>query len=715
MTTGAPNRTFSGLHPPTQRRAGGTNRRLVRWLCWALCAMVAMTSAIGASAATHASVPQADARQGVLAYIGDDSNLWIVHEDGSRGAALSSGGGVTSFAWSPRGTQIAYVAGGTLLIATLDGSTARTVGTAVESFAWSPTGSSLAYFGERDAAFNETLFVATPDGSLGRMLRTEPSPSSLMWAGEGRLVYVVSPRLGRGFGANQHLVALSIADNGRDLVTPEDGWRWTAPAITPDNKNVIIEGAVDATCGTGGCKKPQLVRLSLENIGMRTVLAQFEFAAVPRNLQISHSGRYLASLSQFHLSGCETVGTTAVTDLTTQRPVPAPAHSATAVGPSGVPLPIADTQAMAWAPNTDMLAEATRTRDYRRCPAMDASYVGAAIYIGNAGNGMTQELTAPTGVFLSEPTWSPAGTDLALVGGSPTALTRSPQVGVGIYVWTLGSTAPERIAGGRAPAWQPVSLPPVLFIPGCGGGPETWTDTGWVANLAAVSDVTSGAASGHLLGATLVGVPSVPAYVLNYRASPGSIADVAGLLPASIDRIREETGATGIVLATHSMGGVLAQYYTSGLSSVGAYRNDVVAAFMVAPPSRGSFLANLAPDLGNIFTCPQASELARNAEGIKVLETATPARLPYSVVAGTRVWVPFVGTTDGVVQADDVRPWNVSYDIRAVDGIHTDPLLLPNAIGALCSTVVSDPCTFELRMDAVVRLFRERYQKEAFR
>jgi hypothetical protein len=92
-----------------------------------------------------------------------------------------------------------------------------------------------------------------------------------------------------------------------------------------------------------------------------------------------------------------------------------------------------------------------------------------------------------------------------------------------------------------------------------------------------------------------------------------------------------------------------------------------------------------------------------------------PARLPYSVIAGTRFWIPFIGTNDGVIQEDDVRPWNVPYEIRAVDGTHTDPLLLPNTISALCSTVLNHPCVLELRLNEVFRLFYDFYWKVAFR
>jgi Tol biopolymer transport system component len=294
--------------------------------------------------------------------------------------------------------------------------------------------------------------------------------------------------------------------------------------------------------------------------------------------------------------------------------------------------------------------------------------------------------------------------------------------GEGHQLWATAVDGSDKrliVQGGpllRGGAWQPREPLPVLFIHGCGGSLSTWTDPGWIAGATEIGDFTAGDASGKLYRAVIPGQPAVPAYALDYHDSQGSIFDLAALIPQAIDKIKEETGAEKVMLATHSMGGVLAEAYVGGLASGQGYDSDVQAAFMVAPPSRGSFLINwLTGNVGNALACPQASELGPNSKSIVRLESTDLPDLDYTVVSGTRFWIPFVGLNDGVIADGDVGLNGAQFEKRQVHGTHIDTPLLPNTVAALCASVVNDPCVPELNMDQVKELFRERYKEDMFK
>jgi hypothetical protein len=172
------------------------------------------------------------------------------------------------------------------------------------------------------------------------------------------------------------------------------------------------------------------------------------------------------------------------------------------------------------------------------------------------------------------------------------------------------------------------------------------------------------------------------------------------------------------MLVTHSMGGVLAQAYAGGLATGRPFENDVAAALMVAPPTRGSFLSNwLTGQLGNALACPQASELGPNSQSISRLRAAVLPELDYTVVSGTRIWIPFVGATDGVVADHDAGIEGIASSKREVDGTHVRAELLPNTIAALCQTIPGlgeRPCTQELDMQEVRDFFRQHYEEDMF-
>ena len=72
----------------------------------------------------------------------------------------------------------------------------------------------------------------------------------------------------------------------------------------------------------------------------------------------------------------------------------------------------------------------------------------------------------------------------------------------------------------------------------------------------------------------------------------------AGELKVVIDAIKRFTGAPGVILVAHSLGGLATRAYIQGigLNRDGAtipYGNDVAALIMISTPNQGSVLANL--------------------------------------------------------------------------------------------------------------------------
>jgi pimeloyl-ACP methyl ester carboxylesterase len=331
-------------------------------------------------------------------------------------------------------------------------------------------------------------------------------------------------------------------------------------------------------------------------------------------------------------------------------------------------------------------------------------------------DGPEQHVHIPVQQDVAGVSHAPGGKAFAFELMGPTRPDAAAQRRTYLTVWVVpvdGSGKAWQIAPGKNPAWQPKALPPTLFVHGCGGGLGTWTDPGWIEGTTEIAHFTAGDASGKLYRGVIPETPAVPAYVLDYHDSAGSIFDLATLLPQAIDKIQEETDAEKVMLATHSMGGMLAQAYVGGLAGLRSYGDDVEAAFMVAPPSRGSFLVNwLTGGAGNALACPQASELGPNSQSISRLRAADLPDLDYSIVSGTRFWIPFVGLNDGVIADGDVGLSSAGYDKRQVQGIHTDVQLLPNTVAALCDTVLNDPCIPELEMDDVRESFRQRYKED---
>lgn len=276
--------------------------------------------------------------------------------------------------------------------------------------------------------------------------------------------------------------------------------------------------------------------------------------------------------------------------------------------------------------------------------------------------------------------------------------------------WILPPMAPGVRPGTMA--WQPAVLPPLLLVHGCGGGLATWTDTGWFADAVEVGQPQYGASTGRVHRGDWTRFHGSSVYAIDYNGSPGTLAELSSLIPAALDLVRSENGDTPVFIATHSMGGVLTQFYLADLASSGPYRDDIAGAYLVAPPTRGAWAANWSPDG---WVCPQSGALEVGSDELRQLESHPPTGAPITITSGTAIWIPFVGDTDGIVAYDDIAPLGVDVPLlREDNGIHVDLQVLPNFLTALCETIppTREPqqqCVNELRIESVVAAMLQAY------
>lgn len=263
-------------------------------------------------------------------------------------------------------------------------------------------------------------------------------------------------------------------------------------------------------------------------------------------------------------------------------------------------------------------------------------------------------------------------------------------------------------------AWEPQPIPALLLVHGCGGSLATWTDVGWMDSSLDLGEIDSGAARGRVARGASVKFPGSSVYAIDYGGSGGTLEELAGLIPEAIKKIRTDEGDLPVFVASHSMGGVLVEFYISGLATPGPYGGDLSGAFLVAPPTRGAWLENWV----SAGPCPQAADLKVGSKELAKLRAAPPTAVPITISSGTAIFVPFVGDTDGVVAYRDIAAVGSSPTLlREKNGIHADSPMLPNFITALCETVPpsrdsTQRCVSELRLETVKTALLDAYVKE---
>ena len=168
---------------------------------------------------------------------GSRYSLWVADADGENAqAALSSPEPIISPAWSPAGTQIAYVSfesrkpvvyvhdvasGRRRLIANFRGSNSAP--------AWAPNGQSLALTLSRDG--NSQLYTIDANGGPAkRLMQSAGIDTEPVYSADGRSIYFVSDR-----GGAPQIYKVSSAGSNAERVTFTGNYN-ISPSVSPDGR-----------------------------------------------------------------------------------------------------------------------------------------------------------------------------------------------------------------------------------------------------------------------------------------------------------------------------------------------------------------------------------------------------------------------------------------------------------------------------------------------
>ena len=168
---------------------------------------------------------------------GSRYSLWVADADGENAqAALSSPEPIISPAWSPAGTQIAYVSfesrkpvvyvhdvasGRRRLIANFRGSNSAP--------AWAPNGQSLALTLSRDG--NSQLYTIDANGGPAkRLMQSAGIDTEPVYSADGRSIYFVSDR-----GGAPQIYKVSSAGSNAERVTFTGNYN-ISPSLSPDGR-----------------------------------------------------------------------------------------------------------------------------------------------------------------------------------------------------------------------------------------------------------------------------------------------------------------------------------------------------------------------------------------------------------------------------------------------------------------------------------------------
>jgi TolB protein len=200
-------------------------------------------------------------------------NLWVADADGENAqSALASPEPIISPAWSPTGSQLAYVSfesrkpviyvhdvatGKRRLIANFKGSNSAP--------AWSPDGRTLAVTLSRDGG--SQLFAIDANGGEPRRLSQSPSiDTEPAYSPDGKYIYFVSDRGGAPqiyrmgvSGANPERVTFSGSYNISPVVSPDGRWLAYISRVSGAFKLHVMElstGNITAITDSSGDESP---------------------------------------------------------------------------------------------------------------------------------------------------------------------------------------------------------------------------------------------------------------------------------------------------------------------------------------------------------------------------------------------------------------------------------------------------------------------------
>lgn len=155
---------------------------------------------------------------------------------------------------------------------------------------------------------------------------------------------------------------------------------------------------------------------------------------------------------------------------------------------------------------------------------------------------------------------------------------------------------------------------------------------------------------------------------LNYNPLRAGIAEIADALAVEVERVLGATGAPRCIIIGHSMGGIVARYYTQLIAAPGTVDTVVT----LGSPHRGTYTAHLGPG-------PAARELRPRSPLLRRLEeSARPSEVR---------WIAYYSDLDimvtPAVSAKLVHPALRATNIRIHDTGHLSLLLSGEAMRSI--------------------------------
>jgi hypothetical protein len=233
----------------------------------------------------------------------------------------------------------------------------------------------------------------------------------------------------------------------------------------------------------------------------------------------------------------------------------------------------------------------------------------------------------------------------------------------------------------------------VVYVPGCGGDSEKWLkwwgNPSFVDSLGIVSDGNSGELE-ILYSENYLRLGDLPfSYFLDYQSNKSPIPNLGEGLRKAIERIRNtriigQPEIDDVVLICFSMSALIARWYCQNLGAPSSqYASDLAGIALLAPPNRGSILAQIIPDWFIRHVCDQAPSIASNSDLIADLNSATlhpgtPSIVVAGIGCGVHPLLPSWGVGDGVIFRSETY-LNIS---GASNSLHhsTDALHMENAL-----------------------------------
>lgn len=155
---------------------------------------------------------------------------------------------------------------------------------------------------------------------------------------------------------------------------------------------------------------------------------------------------------------------------------------------------------------------------------------------------------------------------------------------------------------------------------------------------------------------------------LNYNPLRAGIPEIADMLAREVERVLGATGASRCILVGHSMGGIVARYYTQELAKPGTIDTVVT----LGTPHRGTYTAHLGPGPAARQLRPRSALLRRLEEGARPSDTR---------------WIAYYSDLDimvtPAVSAKLVHPALAATNIRLHDTGHLSLLLSGEAMRSI--------------------------------